>query len=147
MRKAIVILLAVMMLNTSGCYKDVIEHNYTFKGENECWDVKYTVDATEIFTKKKNILGYDCNSDKLFTIAYKKELSDLSSIKNLKVSYKSHAESGSISEEYNDGPPTEKTYTIKTGGKGRAIEGKDEVIKVTIDIDGNIQTINLKNVN
>ena len=35
---------------------------------------------------------------------------------------------------------------MKSGSKGGSIDNKDEVIKVTINLDGKIQTIDLNNV-
>ena len=39
----------------------------------------------------------------------------------------------------------EKSYTLKSTTSGGVIESKDEVIKVTINIDGHIQILELKN--
>lgn len=36
---------------------------------------------------------------------------------------------------------------MKSAGSGQAIENKDEIIKVNINLDGKIQTIELRNVN
>lgn len=135
-----------MLLTITGCSsKEVIKHNYTYKGENELWTAEYVMNGTGTFTKKDGTLHYESNSNKILTVTYKKDISQLSSVKHLEISYESSVGGGKKAEDYNDGPPKEKTYTIKSGGTG-AIENKDEVIKVNINIDGKIQTIELKNV-
>jgi hypothetical protein len=79
-------------------------------------------------------------------VTYNKDLSQLSSIKHLEISYESSAGSQSLVEDFKDGHPNEKTYVLKSGSKGRAIENKDEVIKVSINLDGKIEIIELRNV-
>ena len=39
----------------------------------------------------------------------------------------------------------EKTYTMQSSSKNGAIEKQDEVIEVTINIDGNTEVFDLKN--
>ncbi|MEQ8198655.1 MAG: hypothetical protein ABRQ27_11720 [Clostridiaceae bacterium] len=148
MRKIIGLFIIIVLLIFTGCSsKQTIEHNYTYKGENEFWSAEYMVNGTGTFTEKNGITEYESNCNKTFRITYKKDLSQLSSVKHMELSYESSTGAGKITEDYNDGPPSEKTYTMKSGGKNGAIEKKDEVIKVTINLDGEIQTIELKNVN
>jgi len=131
----------------AGCSnKEVIRHNYTYKGENEFWTAEYKVNGTGTFTEKDNRTSYESKCSKVFTVTYKKDLSELSSVKHLEISYKSSAGGGKTTEDFDDSPPNEKTYILKKGGTGGAIENKDEVIEVTINLDGKIQTLELKNV-
>jgi hypothetical protein len=137
-----------MLLIGVGCSKkDVVKHNYKYTGENELWSAEYKVNSTGIFTEKHRKVDYESNSDTTLTVTYKKDLSELSSVKGIEISYKSSVKGGEITKEFSDAPPDEKSYTIKSSSKGAAIERKDEVIKVDINIDGNIQTIELKNSN
>ena len=137
----------MVILIITGCSnKEVIKHNYTYKGENEFWTAEYKVNGTGTFTEKDNKISYESKCSKVLTVIYKKDLTELSSVKHLEISYKSSAGGGKITEDYDDGPPDQKTYTIKIGGTGGAIENKDEVIEVTINLDGKIQTLELKDV-
>ncbi len=73
-----------------------------------------------------------------------KDLSDLAFVKQLGISYESSVRGGAGTYDFIDAPPTEKTYTLQSSSKGSLIENKDEVINVNINIDGKIQTIELK---
>lgn len=139
---AIILITIIMLFMITGCSnKDVIKHNYTYKGENEFWTAQYKVNSTGTFTKRDDKLHYEGNSRDTFTVTYKKNISELSSVKHLEISYKSSVGSGSIGQN----SPRKKTYTMTSSGTGGAIDDKDEVIKVTINLDGKIQTIELKN--
>lgn len=143
MRKIAIILITIMLFMVAGCSnKNVIKHNYTYKGENEFWTAQYKVNSTDTFTKKDDKLHYEGNSNDILTVTYKKNISDLSSVKHLEISYKSSAGYGSIGQN----SPRKKTYTMTSSSTtGGATENKDEIIKVTINLDGKIQTIELKN--
>ena len=135
-----------MILMIVGCSnKEVINHNYVYKGENEFWNAELKLNGIGVFTEKKNITSYESNCDKILTVTYKKELSELPSIKRLEISYKSSVGAGKLTEDYDDWHVLEdKTYTLKSSSKNGAIENKNEVIEVVINIDGNIETIQLK---
>lgn len=146
MRKVRGILIIILLFIIVGCSNQkVIRHNYTYKGENELWTAEYKVNGTGIFTEKDNKTSYESSSNDILTVTYKNDISELSSVKHLEISYRSSAGGGGITEDYNEGSTAEKTYTIKSGGTGGAIENKDEIIKVIINLDGKIQTIELKN--
>jgi hypothetical protein len=137
-----------MLLIVTGCSnKEVIKHNYTYKGENELWTAEYKVNGIGKFTKKDGITDYKSNSDEVLTITYKKELSEIASVKHLEISYESSAGGGTLTNNYDkNNPLSQKTYTLKSSCVGGAIETKDEIIKVNINLDGKTQTIELKNV-
>lgn len=148
MRKTTSIMIVIMLLILTGCSnKEVIKHNYTYKGENEFWTVEYKVNGTGIFTEKNNKTEYESNSNNTLTVTYRKNLSDLSSVKHLEISYESSAGGGKLADDFDkDHPLNQKTYTLKSSAIGGAIEGKNEIIKVNINLDGKIQTIELKNI-
>lgn len=146
MRKGISIFIIMILLIITGCSnKEVIKHNYCYKGENEFWTAEYKVNGTGTFTENNDKTEYDSSCEKVFTITYNKDISQLASVKHLEISYKSRTANGKITEDYSNGLKPEKTYTLKSNSSGVAIENKDEVIDVTINIDGEIQTIELKN--
>jgi hypothetical protein len=138
-----------MLLIISGCSKrEEVNYNYIFKGENEKWSADYRIDGIGVFTERNGRTEYENNVTKLFTITYKKDLSELASVKHMEISYKGIGEKGSMKTDFNDGSPTEKTYRMKSGGWGVAINlNKDQVIEVTVNLDGKIETIELKNEN
>lgn len=89
---------------------------------------------------------YESKSNNLFTVTYKKDVSELSSVKHLEISYKSSVGGGKSTTDFDDDDsPKRKTYTMSSSSTNGSIENKDEVIEVTIDIDGKIQTFELKN--
>ncbi|MDF2511139.1 MAG: hypothetical protein K0S04_1005 [Herbinix sp.] len=145
-KKMMCIIFFIMLTLLTACAeKDVIDHNYTFEGENEEWSANFKVTGKTIFTRTDGILASKTESNEVLTVTYRGELSDLSTIKHLEISYKTSAGGGSISNNYNeDEIITNKTFTLKSGGKNGAIINEDEVIEVTVDIDGNKQIVELQ---
>lgn len=142
MRKIVVILVTIMLFLIVGCSnKEVIRYDYTYRGENEFWTAEYKVKGTATFTEKDNKTSYEGNGSKILTVTYKKDISELSSVKHLEISYKSRK----VAYDLDDNETMDqKTFTLKSNNVG-AIENKDEIIKVNINIDGETQTIELKN--
>ena len=135
-----------LLIITACSNKDVIKHNYTYKGENEFWTAEYKVDGEETFTKSDGKTKYDSNYNETFTVTYKKDKSKLDSLKHIEISYKSSVSEGQINHDYDDNSTEDKgTYTMKSKSTGGAVEKEDEVIEVTINLDGKIETIKLKN--
>lgn len=146
MKKLISFIIILTVLATTGCSKkDIVKHNYTFKGENESWTAEYNINGTQTFIKDGDISRVESECQKEFSITYKNNISELSKIKNIKISYKSRISGGEIVEDYNDGTWPEKTYKIQSNSTGGAIESKDDTIEVTVNIDGNIEVFELKN--
>ncbi|MDY2630569.1 MAG: hypothetical protein SOV85_04360 [Clostridium sp.] len=130
MKKIISIFIIFILLIITGCLnKNINQYNYSYKGKNEFWTAEY------------HITGNDTTCEKIFTITYNYDISQLSSIKRLEISYESSVANGGIEEIVQP----EKSYTLKSTTSGGVIESKDEVIKVTINIDGHIQILELKN--
>ena len=146
MKKVVaIIVIVILMLITACSNKEVIKHNYTYRGENEFWLAEYKVNGTGIFTKKNDKTEYESNSEKILTVSYKKDLSELSAVRHLQIFYESSASGGEINTYFDD-PPDKKSYTINSSGEGGAIEKKDEIITVRISLDDNMQIIELKNI-
>lgn len=138
------IILTILLM--TGCSnKEVIKHNYTYKGENDSWTAEYKVNGTVTFTEENNYTKCDSEANKVFTVTYKNDISKLSSAKNVEISYKSSTSAGKITNKYDDGDRIQKTYTMQSSSKNGAIENEDDVIEVTINIDGNIEVFELKN--
>ena len=127
-----------------GCNKEVIPHDYTFKGENELWKAELRVKGKEIFTKVNIRLEYDSESESTFSLAYKGDIEELKIIKNLTYSYEGSAGGGESSMKF-DSPPTKKVFTSNSSSKGGAIYNKDDVIKFIIEVNGIESSFNLVN--
>lgn len=146
LKKIISFMIILTMLVITGCSnKEVIKHDYTYKGENESWTAEYKVNGETTFIEKNNVTKCDNEANKVLTVTYKNDISELSSVKNIEISYKSSASAGNISSNYDDEDSVKKTYTMQSSSKNGAIEKQDEVIEVTINIDGNIEVLELKN--
>lgn len=146
MKKIISILMLVVVSLISGCLnREINEYHYTYYGENDSWSAEYKLDATVTFFKKDGVLNVETYKERLLTVTYKDDVSNLSKVKNLIISYNSSTGGGSLEEEFNSKPPTENIYTLKSSSTSSAIENADETIQLTINIDGDVQNIELTN--
>lgn len=145
MKQIILLTLTLILIAATGCTKkDEVNHHYVFLGENEDWTIQYEVEGKDSFKKKDETLTYEGNSDTIFTASYKKEASNLSTYDKIDISYQSSSKGGSISEEIiKDNPQT--SYSIKSSSKSGVNLSSDDIIKVSINLDGNIQLIELHN--
>ena len=67
-------------------------------------------------------------------------------MKHLEISYKTSAGGGKLTLDSDSGEPImQKTFALSSGSSGGAIENRDEIIKVTISLDGKIENIELTN--
>jgi hypothetical protein len=129
-----------MLLGCSS--KDKERYDYTFKGENEFWSAELRINGYIEFYEEEGTLKVDSYHDQELITTYKKDLSDLSTIKHIEIGYDGGVSSGKMVGDYPDETLNSKTFTMKSGGNGATIR-EDEIIKVTINIDGEIQTFDL----
>lgn len=142
MKKVKIIFITLILLTITGCSdKDVIKHHYVFKGENDDWSVIYEVTAKETFTTIDGALHYDCKSKKIYTATYKKDSSKLAANKHIEISYKSSTGERGLAQDIDQVNPQKNYYMNSSNG---SFENADEVIDVKINLDGNVQTIELK---
>lgn len=131
------------VLFVSCAKKDVTEHKYTYKGESENWSAEYKVDGSVTFTRKDGKLDSESESENTLVVTYKGDLANLSTVKHLEIEYDCITGGGKIEEDYEDGESiTSKTFTMNSGGNG-AIPKDDAVIKVSINLDGEEQMMEL----
>lgn len=149
MKKLIGILIITILFILVGCSKDEItKHDYTYKGENDLWTAEYNVKGQSGFIKKGDRQIHTSDSNSKLTVTYKKDLADLPLVKNFNISYKSSVHDMTNTTKFDKNTALDKkTFIIEDTSKDSPIEKKDETIKVTIDIDGNTQTLDLKSVN
>lgn len=143
MKKISYILIALLILVASGCSKkEVTKNSYTYKGENEFWTAEYTTHGTATFEQEDGKLDVETESTYRLTVTYKKDLSDLSSVKKMEISYETAHSGGSLSTEYSDDERiTTKTFTLLGGGS--SMPTLNDTIKVNINMDGNVQSLEL----
>lgn len=136
----------MVLLIITGCTKRKYnEQFYDFFGGNEFWSAQYMVNVRTESVKKHYNIEYDSNSVNIFMINYKKDDSQLSSAKHLEVSYKSSFASGKITVNLEDVPGLSDGFSASTVDRGGAIVNKGDVIEVTVNLDGKVQTFELKN--
>ncbi len=148
LRKIALLFIATLIIFMGCSNMDVTRHNYIFRGESELWTAEYKVDGTDSWSKVDGKLHYESEATKVLTVIYKGDVSELYSVKYLEISYDTGTGGGKLTEDHdNDAPLSQKVFTFRSEGKGELMPDKDEAIKVTINLDGDVQTIDLKNVN
>lgn len=149
MKKSYIFFVIIIALTSiiGGCSKkDVYKYIYTYHGENKLWKAKYTINSTATFTEKKGTLDGETESNNEFVITYKGKMKDLSNVRHWEISYKNNTGGGKRSEDCDEGKGmTSKIIKMQSSSKNGALPNKDDIIKVTINIDGDIQKLNLKN--
>lgn len=148
MKKIVIFLTIIVLLALTVWYLKGDENkiSHIYKGQNKNWVAQYEVNGTETFKNKKSTLSYKNDVKNVLMVSYKGNLSRINKAKHIEISYKSSAGGGVKSEDL-DGQSTPKTFTLKSIGQNGAIENKDEVIEVVINLDGKIETLELKNIN
>ncbi|MEF9952257.1 MAG: hypothetical protein RR840_04590 [Clostridium sp.] len=150
MKKLIAMLIMTVLFILIGCSnKEVTEESRTFKGENESWSGEYKVNLQLNTGVNENTINiYEGEKTNVLILTYKKDVSNLSSIKRFKISYESSLTGGSREGDYTkDNPLNEKVFILQCETNGIEIEKKDEIVKLTIASDGKVETIDLKNAN
>lgn len=152
MKKVISILIIMVTLIVSGCAnKQPIKSSYTYRGENQLWSAEYKIN----FTGNPTQIGgntYYKGSKSTLTVTYKKNQSDLSTVKNIYIYYNNKIDEGSLSQENNKIQPLGKVYTLRSSSSvgssdlGGTPGNPGKVTTVTIELDDKKQTIELKNV-
>ncbi len=143
---AISLIIIIGIFSTSCSNGDINEtttYNYIFKGENDLWEAEYKVTGESTYKQNDNEVKNDGQFEFILTVAYKGDISELSSVKNLSISYKSNLKGGSYNLSFPEDGTIKKAYTIKFESDMLNVS-KDEIIKVTIKIDNEIQELELK---
>jgi hypothetical protein len=144
----ILIIALIIALITTGCSKKEII-NYIYNGENESWIAEYKITNTATTIKNGNRISYKNYEDKIFTITYKKDLSELNSINYLSITYDYNNGSSSDIKTYNGNPVIRKTFIFNSHSENNRSDGSnivDDIVTVTVDIDGEIETFKLKKI-
>lgn len=144
MKKILFILFTIILLLLSGYSdKEVTYRHYTYLGENKDWIADYKADTLEIFREKDGKLDYDNKEKDQFRITFKKDVSELASVKNVTITCKGDLWKSTLHEEYTETDPlTKKTFTMGGGGSSTNLS-IDDYILVTVKLDGKVQTFKM----
>ena len=148
MKKIVSILIFIALCVLTSCsQKEVVEQNYIYKGENDSWSAEYKVDSRYEIIDNKRKNSYEGKSDNMLKVTYKKDLSNLSLVKEFEITYETSRGGGTHKEEFSEANPIkQKTFIHQSSSSGVKVEGKNEIIKVIIKTDEKTEEINLKSV-
>lgn len=121
-----------------------IKNQLVFRGGNALWNAEYRVNGEGRFTVEDGQYLYDSWSDEGLVVFYKGDISELSDIKDLKISYRAGSSAGYIQMSELEGGPHNKVFRLGSGGNGAMI-GKDATVTITVSLDGKAQSFELNN--
>lgn len=136
----------IVLVSASCSYYDVNEktvYNYVFSGENDLWGAEYTAIGESTYKQKDYEVKSNGTFEYVLTVSYKGDMTDLYNVRSFRIEYESLFQAGRYSLEFPEDGKMKKTYTIKSQGD-RIDLNEDEIIKVTIFIDGETQELELK---
>jgi hypothetical protein len=118
-----------------------VRYQYVYKGGNSAWCAEYRYDGEGRFTEENGHLGFESWSTEELLVLYKNNISELSDVKNLKISYQVDGGSGSLEMNSLEDGPMDKIYRFHSSSSGCSFN-KDEPV-VTVTLDGRSQSIQL----
>lgn len=126
--KKIAILIIFMAVILTGCsYEVTAKNTQKLQGENENWKVEYKIDFTTDYHQNDGKVSAQSKKQKRITVTYKKDLSDLSTVKHMEISYKDSLGGGGRHIEDFDSPPKEKQFRIR-GGSSETTYGSSDYL-------------------
>lgn len=155
MKKLILCLLVLSLLMACACrkYDDIIQAEYTYAGKSECWSGTFKLEVLQKFYTEDGVLKFDGEANGVLTLKYKGESSDFTNVKHASIEYGSAQLGTSKQTETSTGQhnfvpfgldsTTELTFNFSRTDLSN-FAGPDEVVNVTINIDGDEQALELK---
>lgn len=125
MVRAFILVLFLLLIGMllMGCGHDVSsERSYLLRGENEEWAVDYQITFTTTFPEENGKKYAKKSKSNSITVTYKKDITELSDIKNMKISYKDSFGSGGSEEQNYDEPLEEKVFRLGGGSSSSKSE-------------------------
>jgi len=150
MKKVIALLLILpIVFCFTGCSEEqlgknnqAVRYQYVFKGENGDWYAEYRYNGEGRFTEERGHLGFEgWNTEEMFVL-YKNNISELSDVRNLKISYQVDGGSGSLEMNSLEDGLTKKFYGFHSGSSGCSFN-KNKPVVVTVALDGRSQSFQL----
>ncbi len=114
----------------------VIPHNYIFYGQSDNWIASIVVNAQQVIKYKDGVLDYSVDNDTVFTLTYTGR-GDLQTAEEFHYTYECNRSKSGLTTEY-----PRKNYFIRTDSNHH-IHNPWEIIKVTVGVDGVIETFDL----
>ncbi len=144
MKKRIILVIMVALIAVVGYSwnRDVIRHNLVYRGESDSWSAEYRVKGKWIFTEVDDRTEFDSYVDGVLIITYEQEVETAPKVEHLSIFYDLGPGSGHL-REYHD-TIMKKTYRIERRNSG--VPTPYTVMTITVDMDGNVETFELKNV-
>lgn len=145
MKKLWIVLLAIAAIATVVFVwnRDVVDYTYTYMGENESWTAELVGEGKWIFRDKGDFANVKTDGYYQMTITYKGELSDLQALDYFQVGYDAGS-LGASSLEIKGEWIEEKQFVFERFAGMEA--GKEAIVTVTVEMDGDMETFELKNV-
>ena len=132
-RKVLVSLLIILGIFLIGCANnDDTKADYTYIGENDSWKVEYNVHKEVTLYRSDGKLDNDILTQKKLVATYKKDISELSLVKHLKISYESSYGNGELNEYFTDDNPLKtKVFTSQSSSKSSSNANKEDKIPLS----------------
>lgn len=147
MNKRIQFVVAFLFISflLAGCKKDdASKYDYEFQGENTSWSASYMEEEGVALVEQEGEKDDDRWFNHTFKLEYKGDLSDLKNVKHMEIRYSTERGGGSQVADYDeDDAPTSKTFTLMGGSNSESYFDKDDVIRVEVNRDGNIENFEL----
>ena len=125
-------------------HNDLTFYHYIFRGESQTWSAQLDSLGNIIKSEKNGRLTYDCNNENTLVITCKKDIREMADVKRLEIYYEGGGLGGSLIENYYQGGLRQRIYTLKPGGiDGPPVE-PDDIVRVTISVDGEQEIIELQ---
>lgn len=117
-------------------------YTYIYTGEKERWNAEFKVIETPKFTKTKSGMDVEIEAKKVLVITYKGELTDLSSLNHIEITYRCNNENYN-GVSYIGGNISSKTFTLNSVVTNGTLYDEDDIITVIIEEKGEVKESNL----
>lgn len=142
MRKIKFIAILLIFTSISACsHKDVNKYWHDYQGESELWEAYYHEKSVVTFWTEDGTLQHDSSTDATFTVVYKNDIYELAKVQQLEMGYEAGSTGSSMRENYDEGGPDRRAFTITSSGGLLASE--PETITAYVRIDDHTETIEL----
>lgn len=145
MKKAMIVIIVLSLILAVGYSwnRDVVRYTYTYIGETESWTAELVGEGKWFFRDQGDFTNVKTDGYYQMTILYKGKLSDLKALDRFQVGYDAGSLGGSsleIKGEWID----ERQFVFERFAGMEA--GKDALVTVTVDMDGEMEIFELKKV-
>lgn len=120
-------------------------YSYTYTGKNDDWTAEYLIDGSGGWTKTNGSYSYIGSYHSVLILSFVKDISEIPSVRSLIISYEDKNGGGTLHETFDKTTAVSSSYTLADDTHdGSYIYAEGDVFSVTINLDGQTQTIELK---